>query len=187
MKLQQFSLGKVAAFFGMQIYLMTPPVIYYLFRRRAEIRQTISRDHFSLFAWTFLVPLAVFALLSLKKDIGLHWVLAFYPFLYLLLGLLLSGEELRKTLKFMLWFSALHLAAIAVIAALPMETWKHNKLYDGIVFMFRNDAIVEQLRPLEQQGFLLASDGYTPAAITFLPLRQELLRVRRRFDLCATG
>ena len=56
-------------------------------------------------------------------------------------------------------------AAIAVIAALPMETWKHNKLYDGVVFMFKNDAIVEQVRPYEQQGFLLASDGYTPAAI----------------------
>jgi hypothetical protein len=161
----QFSLGKVAAFLGMQIYLMTPPVIYYLFKRRAGIRLGIKRDHFNLFAWTFLVPLVVFALLSLKKDIGLHWVLAFYPFLYLLLGLLFSGDELRKTLKFMLWFSALHLAAIAVIAALPMETWKNNKLYDGIVFMFKNDAIVEQVRPYEQQGFLLASDGYTPAAI----------------------
>lgn len=162
---ERFSLGNIAAFLGVQIYLMTPPVIYYLLKRRAEIKQGIIRDHLNLFAWAFLVPMAAFALLSLKRDIGLHWVLAFYPFLYVLLGLLVSGEELRKTLKFMLWFSALHLAAVAVIAVLPMETWKHNKLYDGIVFMFKNDAIVEQLRPYEQQGFLLASDGYTPAAI----------------------
>ncbi len=162
---EKFSPGSIVAFIGMQIYLMTPPVVYYLFRRRTEIKQSINRDHFNLFAWAFLVPLAVFALLSLKRDIGLHWVLAFYPFLYLLLGLLLSGDELRKTFKFMFWFSALHLAAIAVIAVLPMETWKHNKLYDGIVFMFRNDAIVEQVQSYEQQGFLLASDGYTPAAI----------------------
>ena len=46
-----------------------------------------------------------------------------------------------------------------------METWKQSKLYDGIVFMFENDKIVEKVRPFEQQGFLLASDGYTPAAI----------------------
>ena len=103
---ERFSLGNIAAFFGVQIYLMTPPVIYYLFKRRAEIKQGIGRDHFNVFAWTFLVPLAVFALLSLKRDIGLHWVLAFYPFLYVLLGLLLSGDELRKSLRFMLWFSA---------------------------------------------------------------------------------
>jgi len=162
---EQWSLGKVAIFLGTQVYLMTPPVIYYLFKHRAEFRQKIKRNHFRLFAYLFLLPMAVFALLSLKKVIGLHWVLAFYPFLYLLLHLFLSREELLKTLKFMAWFSIAHLAAIAVIAILPMETWKQNKLYDGIVFMFKNDAIVEKIRPYEQQQFLLAADGYTPAAI----------------------
>ncbi|MDD5180738.1 MAG: glycosyltransferase family 39 protein [Gallionellaceae bacterium] len=162
---EQLSLGKAAIFLGTQIYLMTPPVIYYLFKHRAEFRQKIKRDQFRLFAYAFLLPLAAFAALSLKKTIGLHWVLAFYPFLYLLLHLFLSREELLKSLKFMAWFSAAHLAAIAVIAALPMETWKQNKLYDGIVFMFRNDEIAEKIRPYEQQGFALASDGYTSAAI----------------------
>ena len=162
---EQFSFGKVAIFIGTQIYLLTPPLIYYLYKRCAESRQKIKRDHFRLFAWLFLLPMAAFALLSLKKTIGLHWVLAFYPFLYLLLPLCLSREELLKAIRFMLWFSAAHLAAIAVIAALPMETWKQNKLYDGIVFMFNNDEIVAQVRPYERQGFLLASDGYTSAAI----------------------
>jgi hypothetical protein len=162
---EEFSLGKVAIFFGTQIYLMTPPVIYYLYKHRAGFRQKIKRDHFKLFAWLFLLPMAAFALLSFKKVIGLHWVLAFYPFLYLLLPLFLSREELLKSLRFMAWFSVAHLAAIAVIAAMPMETWKQSKLYDGIVFMFRNDEIVEKVRPYEQQGFLLASDGYTSAAI----------------------
>ena len=162
---EQLSLGKVAIFFGTQIYLMTPPVIYYLFKHRAEFRQKIKRNHFLLFAYLFLLPMAVFALLSLKKTIGLHWVLAFYPFLYLLLYLFLSREELLKALRFMAWFSIAHLAAIAVIAILPMETWKQNKLYDGIVFMFKNDAVAEEIRPYEQKQFLLAADGYTPAAI----------------------
>jgi hypothetical protein len=162
---EQFSPGKVAIFLGTQVYLMTPPVLYYLFKHRAEFRQKIKRGHFRLFAYLFLLPMAAFTLLSLKKTIGLHWVLAFYPFLYLLLHLFLSREELFKTLKFMAWFSAAHLAAIAVISALPMETWKQHKLYDGIVFMLENDAIADKIRPYEQQQFLLASDGYTPAAI----------------------
>ncbi len=121
---EEFSPDKVAIFFGTQIYLMTPPVIYYLFKHRAEFRQKIKRDHFRLFAWLFLLPIAAFALLSLKKIIGLHWVLAFYPFLYLLVYLFLSREELLKSIKFMAWFSIAHLAAIAVIAVMPMETWK---------------------------------------------------------------
>ena len=162
---EQWSLGKVAIFLGTQVYLMTPPVIYYLYRHRAEFGQKIKRDNFRLFAYLFLLPMAVFALLSLKKVIGLHWVLAFYPFLYLLLHLFLSREELLGAIRFMVWFSIAHLAAIALIAVLPMETWKHHKLYDGIVFMFENDTIVEKIRPYEQQNFLLAADGYTPAAI----------------------
>ncbi|MDH4233984.1 MAG: glycosyltransferase family 39 protein, partial [Gallionella sp.] len=162
---EELSASKVAAFLGTQIYLTTPPVIYFLFKHRAEFRQKLKLGHFGLFAFVFLLPMAIFALLSVKKVIGLHWVLAFYPFFYLLLCLYLSREELLKSLKFMAWFSAAHLAAIAVIAVLPMETWKQNKLYDGIVFMFQNEAVVEEIRPYEQQGFLLAADGYTPAAI----------------------
>ena len=162
---EEFSPDKVAIFFGTQIYLMTPPVIYYLFKHRAEFRQKIKRDHFRLFAWLFLLPIAAFALLSLKKIIGLHWVLAFYPFLYLLVYLFLSREELLKSIKFMAWFSIAHLAAIAVIAVMPLETWKPLNRYNGIVFMFRNAEIVEKVRPYEQQGFVLTADGYTPAAI----------------------
>lgn len=160
----QFSLGKVAMFLGVQIYLMTPPLIYFLFRKRAEIRLQIKGAQFQLFLFVFLLPLAVFTLLSFKKVVGLHWVLAFYPALYMLLYWLLERAELVKMLKFMAWFSALHLAAILVIASLPMETWKNNKLYGGMVFMFEPEKIVEQIRPYEQQQFLLATDGYSPSA-----------------------
>lgn len=162
---EPLSPGKVAIFLGTQIYLVTPPILYYLFRHRAEFRRKMRRDPFNLFACAFWVPMAAFLALSLKKVIGLHWVLAFYPFLYLLLYLFLTREELLKSLKFMAWFCAAHLAAVVVIAFMPMETWKQNVLYDGIVFMFRNDDIVEQVRPYEKQGFLLAADGYTSAAV----------------------
>ena len=162
---EQVSLEKVAIFIGTQLYLITPPIVYYLFRHRADFMQRIHSSPFKLFAFAFLIPMTAFAVLSLKKVIGLHWVLAFYPFLYLLLYLFLSKDELIKTTRFMVWFSALHLAAIAIIAILPMETWKQTKLYDGIVFMFKTDEISAIIRPYEQQGFLLSADGYTPAAI----------------------
>jgi len=162
---EQLSPGKIAIFLGTQLYLMTPPLVYYLYKHRAGLGQKFRRDDFKLFACAFLLPMAVFALLSLKKVVGLHWVLAFYPFFYVLLHHVLSREELAKSLNFMAWFSAAHLAAIIVIAFLPMETWKNTKLYDGIVFMFKNDEIVEKVKPYEQQQFLLAADGYTPAAI----------------------
>jgi hypothetical protein len=96
--------------------------------------------------------------------VGLHWVLAFYPALYLLLFQLFPRIALEKLLKFMLVFTALHLLAIVIIAVLPMETWKNNKLYGGIVFMFEQEKIARIVRPYEQQNFLLATDGYSPSA-----------------------
>lgn len=161
---EEFSLGKIAIFIGMMVYLLTPPAIYYLFRQRAGFAQKIGHSPFKLFAYVFLLPMTVFLLLSVKKVIGLHWVLSFYAFFFLALPLFLSREELVRTIKFTGWLTAAHLAAIAVIAFLPIETWKQYKLYDGIVFMFKNGEIVEKVRPYEPQ-FLLAADGYTPAAI----------------------
>lgn len=159
------SLGTVGIFLGTQLYVASPPLLYYLFKHRSEFLKQIRRDHFGVFACVFLVPMVIFLLLSFKKVIGLHWVLAFYPFLYLLLYLFLSRDELLKSLKFILWFSAAHLAAIAVIALMPMQTWKQHSLYDGIVYMFRNEEIADQVKQYEERGFLLASDGYTSAAI----------------------
>lgn len=159
-----FSFGTVTAFLGVQIYLITPPLLWLIYKNRAGFWQKIKREQFQIFLFIFALPMAIFALLSLKKAVGLHWALAFYPALYLLIFQLLPRVALEKMLKFMLVFTALHLLAIVIIAALPMETWKNNKLYGGIVFMFEPEKIVEIVRPYEQQNFLLATDGYSPSA-----------------------
>ena len=160
----QFSISTVAEFLGVQLYLMTPPLVWFIYMHRVTFWQNIKRDQFQIFLFVFIVPMAAFMLLSFKKTVGLHWVLAFYPALYLLLFQILPRMELEKLLKFMLGFSALHLLAIVIIAALPMEAWKNNKLYGGIVFMFEPEKIAEVIRPYDQQNFLLATDGYSPSA-----------------------
>ena len=161
---EQASLGKLAMFLGVQIYLMTPPLIYFLFKHRAGFAQKIQRDRFLIFFFAFMVPLLVFGLLSIKKVVGLHWVLGFYPALYLLLFQLLERSELVKMLKFMAGFSALHLVPILVIAFMPIETWNQHKLYSDIVFTLEPEKIIEQIRPYEEQQFLLATNSYSSAA-----------------------
>lgn len=160
-----WSWDKPLFFLLAQIYLMTPPVIYFLLRRRAELARKLADSPFVLFGFAFLLPIAVFALLSLKKMVGLHWLLAFYPFLYVLLFVWLSREELVKSLKFMVWFSAAHLVAVAVIAALPLETWKQHRLYEGIVMMAEPDKISEQIKPFDMLEFQLATNSYSSSAI----------------------
>ena len=161
---EAFSIGKPLTYLVLHLYLMSPVVMYFLIKRRDQVRELFRNSTTALFGFIFVVPMIVFALLTAKKMIGLHWVLSFYPFLYLALGYIFTGEQLRKSLKFMVAFTALHLLAIAVIAELPMSTWKHSSKYDGIVFMFKTDELVKAIKPYEQD-FELTTDGYSPSAI----------------------
>jgi len=75
--------------------------------------------------------------LSAVKQIGLHWMLGFVPFFFIAAGWMLSREQLRRSVLYLGALSALHVAVIAVVATLPLETWKNSRLYDGIVYHVR--------------------------------------------------
>jgi hypothetical protein len=160
----QFSYKDVLTYLGTTLYLMTPPIVYYWWRQRGAARP-FAQPEFRLYGFVFWVPIAFFLLLSVKKTIGLHWVLAFYPFFYLLLALYLSVPQLLKTAKFMVWFTALHLLIIVVLLAGPASMWQRSqKLYSGYVFLMHNDDVLAALRPYERD-FLMATDGYSNSAI----------------------
>jgi hypothetical protein len=159
----EFSLGKLAIFLGVQVYLMTPPLIYFLIKNRVALLQRINRDQLQLFVFIFVVPLLVFTLLSFKKVVGLHWVLAFYPAFYVIAFHFLNQSELIKTIKFIGLFTGLHLLLIIVIASFPLESWQGKRMYAGAVLMFDPQPVLDQIRPYEQD-FMLATDGYSPSA-----------------------
>jgi len=102
------------------------------------------------------------------QDIGLHWLLGFVPLVLLWLALRLPQTTLAKLGRFFIGFAALHVAIVVAIAALPMETWKNNKLYDGIVLTFEADALVERLRPSPttpgQRRLFQRGDAFFPFA-----------------------
>lgn len=160
----QFSYKEVLTYLGTTLYLMTPPIVYYWWRQRGAAKPFVQPE-FRLYAFAFWVPIAFFLLLSLKKTIGLHWVLAFYPFFYLLLALHLTLPQLVKTAKFMAWFTLVHLLIIVGLLAAPASAWQYSKkLYSGYVFLMHNDEVLAALRPY-QRDFLMATDGYSNSAI----------------------
>lgn len=144
------------------LYLLSPVALWQLARGRESVRAALSDPTKRLFTFMFAFPFGFFAVLSLVKQIGLHWMLGFVPFFFVVAGWLLSREQLRRSVVYLGAFSALHVAAIAVAAALPLETWKNTRFYDGVVFTVRIHDVLEQLKPYEAE-FALAADGYTPA------------------------
>jgi len=144
------------------LYMLCPVALYQLWRGRAALGQKLAepRARFFMFAWA--VPLAVFALLSLLKQIGLHWLLSFVPSFFVAAALLLSAAQLNKSVVYLCVFSAIHVAVIVGASLLPMETWKSSRLYDGIVFHVKTAELLQRLEPYAGK-YELSADGFSPA------------------------
>ncbi|MHB9154835.1 MAG: ArnT family glycosyltransferase [Endomicrobiales bacterium] len=168
---EEFSLAKAGIFAVSQLYLITPPAAYYLWRSRKELARR-SRELWAglrdspaaVFAFAFLIPLAVFALLSFKKVIGLHWVLGFYPFLYVVLFFLLKKEDIVKSIHFMAVFSAVHLFLIGAVLSLPLKYLQGNKNYEMIVLGTKPGTVLRELAKYGR-AFHLATPSYADSSI----------------------
>ena len=154
---------KTPLLYGVSVlYVLSPVALWQLARGRESVAAALGDPGTRFFAWMFALPFGFFAALSLVKQIGLHWLLGFVPFFFVLAGLVLSREQLRRSVVYLGAFSAVHLAAIAAATVLPLETWKDARIYGGIVYHVRIHDVLRELKPYEGQ-FTLAADGYSPA------------------------
>ena len=147
-------------------YLATPWLLVEWWRQRRPLRAAIKSGE-SLEAgaafWLAAVPLSIFALMSLARPVGLHWLVSFIPLLAVVAAIVMPPAALARLLRWSAGLAALHVLVVVVIAALPMQTWKSTKLYDGIVLSVRSDDLLEQLAPYGAD-YLWTMEGYSLAA-----------------------
>ncbi len=145
-------------------YLATPWVLFELWRQRLLVRQAIATQvEASASFWLMAAPLALFALMSFGRSIGLHWLVSFTPLLGVLAAVALPQARLSRLVRWSAWCAAVHVVAIVVIAGLPIQTWKNSKLYDGIVLTVHADKILAKLQPYAAD-YLFSMTGYSSAA-----------------------
>jgi 4-amino-4-deoxy-L-arabinose transferase-like glycosyltransferase len=154
-----FAWSKPFGYVGMLAYLLTPALLWLGWKHRSALR-TATQQH-RLAAVLVVVPLLFFALLSFKKTVGLHWVLAFYPFVFVLLAFALPPPVLRRCALGMAAFTALHVVAVAGIAFTHLEQWQGKPRYFSIVRSFSTTELLAQVRTPDS---VLMADGYAPAA-----------------------
>ena len=142
---------------SMMLYVLTPPLAWRLLRVRE-----VAATHFSLALLAF-VPLILFAILSLVKTIGLHWVLSFVPFAAMLVALTQEPATLRNTGRFVAGFALLHVIVVLVISRMPIESWRNFDFYRSTVLAFESAQIQQRLASYGDD-YVLASDGYADAA-----------------------
>ena len=149
-----------AAYVGMALYLCTPWLFWQALRARGR---TLPMGRVVAVLWGF--PLAVFALLALRRSIGLHWVLGFVPLFVLWAALRLDPRALRRAWRWTLALSLPHLLVVAAVAWAPLAWWQTTRLHEKAVFLREVPAILAELQRDLPAGTRLMAHAYSPAAI----------------------
>ena len=153
---------------AMLLYLFTPWLVYFLWKNRKAIT-----GYFPIAAMAF-IPICLFALLSLRQLIGLHWIPILIPAVMLLLGLTASQLQLTKSIRWNAYFTAPHAMLILVLILAPMSTWQGLKIYDKFSLLKYSDAVSQVAVSDMPQGATLMTKGYSTSAIFAYYLDQQV-------------
>lgn len=157
------------------IYIITPPAIFYIWRRPGKLLETLQHGGLGVFLALFLIPIILFALLSVGKSIGLHWLLSFYPFLFIALPLLLHFGQLRVCFYFMWGFGLLHvLAMVILIFMLPGVVEDNTKLYKEVVYAMKAKQLLEMIKPM-RRNMVLATPSYSQSSLLGFHAKEHVL------------
>ena len=129
------------ALYAASLAYLAGPLLWFAWKGRARLR---APAHGALLvAW--LVPLAIFALIAPVRRIGLHWLLSFVPAIILTVALALERRALLVTVRCFAGIAVLQVAVLAVLVALPLETWRGRSFYQNLVLLKETPAVLQAL------------------------------------------
>ena len=143
-----FGWQSLLAYLGMMGYVILPPI--WLALRAAQQQRSSLRANLqpvislaATLSWTAGLG---FLWVSLSKDIGLHWVLWFYPMVLVLL-LPLPVARWAKLTKIVSWVSVVHVVVLLGILYAPFSVWKSQpRVQWYLLAMTEAPAILKQAR-----------------------------------------
>lgn len=148
---------------AMVLYLFTPWLMWQAWR--APQGSGVAPGTRQALAVLWLSPVLLFAVISLRRTIGLHWMLGFVPLFVAWAALSLDAQTLRRSWRWSLWLSLPHLLIAAAIAWAPLSWWQATRLHDRAVFLRETPALVAALRQDMPTGATLMARTYNPAAM----------------------
>ena len=136
---------------GMLVGLYSPFLIYFLFKNKNVLKEQSSNSFTHVYMWLATIPLVLFLFLTLKKQIGLHWVLSFYPFAFIAVAGVLDVKQWRWTFHFMWVFSLLFVIGLASVMLLPVKTFADKKeAVQNLTFGKYPHEVLLHLKPYEK-------------------------------------
>ncbi len=154
---------KPLVFAALLVYVSSPLLLWQLARGVRAVRQAAASAPVAAIVACAAAPLAVLAAAAPFKTIGLHWLLAFMPALFMTGAFALGAARLAASARFVAGFSALHVVLVVAFATLPVETWQRVRKYDSLVEAVHTDELLAALRPY-QGRFAFAAASFSSAA-----------------------
>ena len=111
----------------MLVYLFSPILIFYVIKNKNEFKRYYQNKFIRFYIWLAIFPLFLFLLLVIRKQVGLHWVFSFYPFIFIAIAGLLNVKQWRWVFHFMWILSLLHVMAVSSLMLLPVNTFSEKK------------------------------------------------------------
>lgn len=160
----------VLSYIAMMAYVVLPPLALAWWRSWGNLQKLPAElaESARLARVIVLTALVGFLVVSLKKTIGLHWVLWFYP---MVLMALFSTPltQWQRWLRWMGWLSAAHVALILSILLVPYSAWQYKpKIAKDLLAATEAPALFSAA-----QNQLVAEAGLTPAQAANLPLAAQ--------------
>ena len=164
-KTVSWEVGGLVFFILFQIYLATPWLLYYLAGNIKSVIHAAGKNR-DPFLWLFAVPLLLLGLVALHHT-GLHWALAFYPFIFPLL-VYLPRVQINRIVVFSAVFSLLHVVPVLTLLSLPVETFRSLPYYHDLVLCKYGDELYRKITAAYGTDYFPATNGYyTSGAMTY--------------------
>lgn len=184
----------VLTYIGMMAYVVLPPLAlawwrsWPAFQQKEQPQKQLPAElaeSARLARVIVLTALIGFLIVSLKKTIGLHWVLWFYPMVLMAL-FTTPVAQWQRWLRWMGWLSAAHVTIILLILLMPLSVWQSKPKVakdllaateaPAILSATRHQLVAEAgLTPKQAASLPLAAQGYTWASVLSYQLKQPVM------------
>lgn len=172
-------LNSLMKYLGMLVYLFSPFLIYFFIKNIKELKKQKTDKFNRVYLWITVLPLLLFLVLTVRKEVGLHWVFSFYPFAFIAIAGVLSVKQWRWTFHFMWLFSLLHAIALVSVMLLPVETFVNKKeAVQNLVFGKYPQEVLSHLKPYEE-NYTFATISYGMSSVASYYSRKHFIVFER--------
>jgi len=162
----EYNMKTLFGYIFILMYLITPWGIYYIYKSKENIN---NKKLFVFILSAISIGLSIFLVVSLKKKIGLHWLLLFMPYIFMLFSFIKEKYKI-KFIKYNLIFTYIHITVLMVILLMPLKQFEYNKKYKSIILFTKTNKICNQLESYKN----LYTTGYTSASLLSYHCKKDI-------------